>query len=139
MDIEYGTYFFFFNQKTAYEMRISDWSSDVCSSDLLSPDVEDHVAAAPVDHGAREARVAIERRHGLPSSAVGVVLPGRGATHAGAAVLDGAEQPVAIDLRHVEEALVGVGCRRPHGGGRTGILLAVAVAVVQLEIGRAHV
>src|SRR3546814_14530292 len=33
--------FFFFKQKTAYEMRISDWSSDVCSSDLLnvSPDV----------------------------------------------------------------------------------------------------
>src|SRR3546814_5980784 len=28
--------FFFFKQKTAYEMRISDWSSDVCSSDLLS-------------------------------------------------------------------------------------------------------
>src|SRR3546814_3826634 len=27
--------FFFFKQKTAYEMRISDWSSDVCSSDLL--------------------------------------------------------------------------------------------------------
>src|SRR3546814_1198795 len=28
------TIFFFFKQKTAYEMRISDWSSDVCSSDL---------------------------------------------------------------------------------------------------------
>src|SRR3546814_8884652 len=28
--------FFFFKQKTAYEMRISDWSSDVCSSDLPS-------------------------------------------------------------------------------------------------------
>src|SRR3546814_15798543 len=27
-------WFFFFKQKTAYEMRISDWSSDVCSSDL---------------------------------------------------------------------------------------------------------
>src|SRR3546814_3659279 len=27
--------FFYFNQKTAYEMRISDWSSDVCSSDLV--------------------------------------------------------------------------------------------------------
>src|SRR3546814_3906340 len=27
--------FFFFKQKTAYEMRISDWSSDVCSSDLF--------------------------------------------------------------------------------------------------------
>src|SRR3546814_8066471 len=29
-----GVLFFFFKQKTAYEMRISDWSSDVCSSDL---------------------------------------------------------------------------------------------------------
>src|SRR3546814_7744237 len=29
---------FFFKQKTAYEMRISDWSSDVCSSDLGSSD-----------------------------------------------------------------------------------------------------
>src|SRR3546814_14751858 len=29
---------FFFKQKTAYEMRISDWSSDVCSSDLPSPE-----------------------------------------------------------------------------------------------------
>src|SRR3546814_10476706 len=28
--------FFFFKQKTAYEMRISDWSSDVCSSDLCN-------------------------------------------------------------------------------------------------------
>src|SRR3546814_14270825 len=28
--------FFFFKQKTAYELRISDWSSDVCSSDLLA-------------------------------------------------------------------------------------------------------
>src|SRR3546814_12177177 len=30
-------YLFFFKQKTAYEMRISDWSSDVCSSDLRRP------------------------------------------------------------------------------------------------------
>src|SRR3546814_9496921 len=32
--ILYLCFFFFFKQKTAYEMRISDWSSDVCSSDL---------------------------------------------------------------------------------------------------------
>src|SRR3546814_8919264 len=32
---------FFFKQKTAYEMRISDWSSDVCSSDLLNEPVAD--------------------------------------------------------------------------------------------------
>src|SRR3546814_9016094 len=31
--------FFFFKQKTAYEMRISDWSSDVCSSDLHAIDL----------------------------------------------------------------------------------------------------
>src|SRR3546814_6052058 len=36
---------FFFKQKTAYEMRISDWSSDVCSSDLVDP----VGAAFPVD------------------------------------------------------------------------------------------
>src|SRR3546814_7677015 len=36
---------FFFKQKTAYELRISDWSSDVCSSDLPAapPDVENLV------------------------------------------------------------------------------------------------
>src|SRR3546814_2210423 len=31
--------FLFFKQKTAYEMRISDWSSDVCSSDLANGDI----------------------------------------------------------------------------------------------------
>src|SRR3546814_19614889 len=39
--------FFFFKQKTAYEMRISDWSSDVCSSDLYALDAE---AAQPPTH-----------------------------------------------------------------------------------------
>src|SRR3546814_2661672 len=34
IEILFG-FFFFFKQKTAYEMRISDWSSDVCSSDLV--------------------------------------------------------------------------------------------------------
>src|SRR3546814_1335892 len=36
---------FFFNQKTAYELRISDWSSDVCSSDLDEVDVALRLAA----------------------------------------------------------------------------------------------
>src|SRR3546814_5400568 len=39
--------FFFFKQKTAYEMRISDWSSDVCSSDLCRcGTAQGHVLAA---------------------------------------------------------------------------------------------
>src|SRR3546814_16118031 len=39
--------FFFFKQKTAYEMRISDWSSDVCSSDLPVPHGDDREPAPP--------------------------------------------------------------------------------------------
>src|SRR3546814_4785517 len=38
-------YVFFFKQKTAYEMRISDWSSDVCSSDLSDAGASDEAAA----------------------------------------------------------------------------------------------
>src|SRR3546814_9450386 len=38
--------FFFFKQKTAYEMRISDWSSDVCSSDLAPGAVPGYFVAA---------------------------------------------------------------------------------------------
>src|SRR3546814_19510779 len=43
--------FFRFKQKTAYEMRISDWSSDVCSSDLMRPDIaiEDDARRIVVD------------------------------------------------------------------------------------------
>src|SRR3546814_7887975 len=36
----------FFKQKTAYEMRISDWSSDVCSSDLLLDEIAAHLDEA---------------------------------------------------------------------------------------------
>src|SRR3546814_18403817 len=35
-------FYFFFKQKTAYEMRISDWSSDVCSSDLNGRRIDAH-------------------------------------------------------------------------------------------------
>src|SRR3546814_1225237 len=41
MDIDSLLFFvFFFKQKTAYEMRISDWSSDVCSSDLATGEIK---------------------------------------------------------------------------------------------------
>src|SRR3546814_6544127 len=36
----WSVWVFFFKQKTAYEMRISDWSSDVCSSDLIAGPVQ---------------------------------------------------------------------------------------------------
>src|SRR3546814_3054112 len=66
-----SAFFFFFKQKTAYEMRISDWSSDVCSSDLrfehLARPAKGRLAkggetlACPVAQR-REARVHVGRR-----------------------------------------------------------------------------
>src|SRR3546814_4409254 len=41
-------FFFFFKQKTAYEMRISDWSSDVCSSDLPVRFVSTNLAVSSI-------------------------------------------------------------------------------------------
>src|SRR3546814_5200768 len=47
---KYGS-FFFFKQKTAYEMRISDWSSDVCSSDLfITCFIEDNFGLKNLDY-----------------------------------------------------------------------------------------
>src|SRR3546814_9321945 len=40
-------HFFFFKQKTAYDMLISDWSSDVCSSDLIAIGVDAPVSLDP--------------------------------------------------------------------------------------------
>src|SRR3546814_9653979 len=56
----YVCFVFFFKQKTAYEMRISDWSSDVCSSDLRrSPLLHDRRSAEP------RARRAVAQEHGV--------------------------------------------------------------------------
>src|SRR3546814_5184824 len=62
--------FFFFKQKTAYEMRISDWSSDVCSSDLdahaprVAFDLQDPRVLRPrlQQHLAHVLRVVLDRR-----------------------------------------------------------------------------
>src|SRR3546814_6221599 len=62
-------YFFFFKQKTAYEMRISDWSSDVCSSDLPQPADAAHdrgVVIVEVHHDAIDAARLIGRAPGHP-------------------------------------------------------------------------
>src|SRR3546814_10775954 len=63
-------FFFFFKQKTAYEMRISDWSSDVCSSDLLDPSFAN--GAKQVD--GFEARLFGDRRCGPEALDAGAVL-----------------------------------------------------------------
>src|SRR3546814_17077360 len=61
--------FFFFKQKTAYEMRISDWSSDVCSSDLARPE-PDRGDRGAMDRGGHLCPRRISRRdiEALPGS-----------------------------------------------------------------------
>src|SRR3546814_10322079 len=60
--------FFFFKQKTAYEMRISDWSSDVCSSDL--PEVHEHHAETRLHPEPRTLGVAQESDGGTDRAEV---------------------------------------------------------------------
>src|SRR3546814_3759683 len=50
--------FFFFKQKTAYEMRISDWSSDVCSSDLAGGEVVSRAVTAMAEINASSRKIA---------------------------------------------------------------------------------
>src|SRR3546814_2380784 len=73
--------FFFFKQKTAYEMRISDWSSDVCSSDLdhgvtsLAPadSWQDALGTASSESGGGTAMVVLPLDHGFASDAISLL------------------------------------------------------------------
>src|SRR3546814_251121 len=72
-------FFFFFKQKTAYELRISDWSSDVCSSDLCrrpagGPGELRHVPQA--GGGETEPEAAAEGKTGADAQAKGDAWPG---------------------------------------------------------------
>src|SRR3546814_7326305 len=71
--------FFFFKQKTAYEMRISDWSSDVCSSDLKVTSKVKREMPVPVSgsEGARGAVKPISSRPPISSRRYedGIVAP----------------------------------------------------------------
>src|SRR3546814_987839 len=82
---------FFFKQKTAYEMRISDWSSDVCSSDLpAEPFVQRHDLARRADRFHRS--VGQESQH----RGVGDVDMGEGARVRGGARDDDARLRLAV-------------------------------------------
>src|SRR3546814_5680016 len=99
-------FFFFFKQKTAYEMRISDWSSDVCSSDLVL-EADDLLALQQVRQGGRHVADLVVDRLGAPARQPLVGI-GRGAAgdlrrlaedvRADLLFLHQAEQPVGRDL-----------------------------------------
>src|SRR3546814_11728373 len=59
---------FFVKQKTAYEVRISDWSSDVCSSDLLADAAEQLEWVWPGHRPLRGRRHLHDHRHGMAAS-----------------------------------------------------------------------
>src|SRR3546814_5880207 len=71
---------FFFRQKTAYDVRISDWSSDVCSSDLQEPAVDERAAASGLSESRVHVRGSLEpfdRASVLGSAAVFVATSER--------------------------------------------------------------
>src|SRR3546814_14794834 len=74
-----GGLFFFFKQKTAYEMRISDWSSDVCSSDLPScgPPPANQPLAIGGPGGHRCARIGHEGTNDAATDFAGFLGSGR--------------------------------------------------------------
>src|SRR3546814_5965754 len=65
-------FFFFFKQKTAYEMRISDWSSDVCSSDLANGTIDRDPATGEPVGGLQEAAMDLVKHMIPPPSATEV-------------------------------------------------------------------
>src|SRR3546814_1656810 len=81
--------FFFFKQKTAYELRISDWSSDVCSSDLFLDQVEELQPAIGVFLGDRDDEAQVGLDHFL-----------LGAARLLLALLHGADDAAELDQRH---------------------------------------
>src|SRR3546814_11989806 len=111
--------FFFFKQKTAYEMRISDWSSDVCSSDLVQPVVEgDRIVAEEVLKAGRardegQQAVAEELAHAVGGVEVDIVGPADAERHAGIAhgieVAGAAQGEPAV---HAEAVGIGRAARR---------------------------
>src|SRR3546814_1789341 len=105
--------FFFFKQKTAYEMRISDWSSDVCSSDLA---------------GAQDDEFAVPGRQRAPLRQ-DIAAPAEEGGQRLRRVGQGAE-----DIEHpapADPAAIGIEKRRERGA-------LVGFEPVQ-KIGRAHV
>src|SRR3546814_2206251 len=79
---------FFFKQKTAYEMRISDWSSDVCSSDLLNSGIHATiagvVAALTIPMRGKDDDTMLEHmEHGLAPWSAYLIVPIFGFANAG--------------------------------------------------------
>src|SRR3546814_2837696 len=92
---------FFFKQKTAYEMRISDWSSDVCSSDLPPGDALSSVPKAGIESLGR----AIAKEEGRFGIRANMVAPGIIDAGLGAAFLKDLYNPDIWETQRQRTAL----------------------------------
>src|SRR3546814_17205300 len=121
-------YFFFFKQKTAYEMRISDWSSDVCSSDLGKSKVK----GALIRPSGTFSR---EREKGLMRGGFGFARGVRGLGWVGRGLGEqlGEERGQGFGGGGVE----GVGADAVEAGGEVAFVFAVAGGVDEAGIGSA--
>src|SRR3546814_16749773 len=90
--------FFLFKQKTAYEMRISDWSSDVCSSDLAAP------SSSGGSSRCRSARVPPDRFPGAGWGCCGADRRGEGRSWVGHSGIRRSERIATGQDRHSRES-----------------------------------
>src|SRR3546814_5589088 len=98
---------FFFMQKTAYDMRISDWSSDVCSSDLAV----DWRGAALAGHGAQQCLDTVEPDDRPLQIGEGIAAGGQQVE--GGAVGDHVDAERALDAQLLVHDVVGLEAGRP--------------------------
>src|SRR3546814_12383686 len=123
--------FFFFKQKTAYEMRISDWSSDVCSSDLLQHAPDDVIMLGRPEMPFLEAPAVDDVADQIERLAIDMVeeVDQQIGVASARAEMDVADPNRAIAapladeaLRHMRVGGAGIGqARRDRRGGRQGV------------------
>src|SRR3546814_5893425 len=125
--------FFFFKQKTAYEMRISDWSSDVCSSDLLRSSSEPIREFRLHGDGDRLAEHVL-KAHGVGQRSIVDALDNPRNDAAQLRADDAVVEAAGARVKHRDDALAGEESRGVEAVGKEG-----APGRFQKKIGRAHV
>src|SRR3546814_16553930 len=115
-------YIFFFKQKTAYEMRISDWSSDVCSSDLpdgriTTPLITDMPAVGKTPTMLQQ-DIKLQLSQYITDPIVSVIVTSFNSTFSQQVRIVGAtEKPASIDRKSVVSGKMG-SVRVDRGGRR---------------------
>src|SRR3546814_16591075 len=125
---------FFFKQKTAYEMRISDWSSDVCSSDLPDGTREGFRTLKTILEAKPDTKVIVVSGHGERASALTAIASG---------AWDFYQKPIDIDelglivarAFHVRELEVENARLAERGAGDNRVLGGLITGAPEMRLG----